>query len=729
MSSELTVVGTCPLDCPDACSWIVTVQDGVATKLRGNTDHPFTQGGLCKKVNPWLTYAADPSRLMTPLRRVGPKGPGARFEPMSWDDALATIAGRVLDARDEFGGESVWPFVGTGHMGWIQGASGEPGARLWNLLGSSHHSLSICSPSGHLGLGYSVGTSVSIDPEDVVHSGLILIWGSNTLITNQHFWPFVQQAKDAGVPVVVIDPARTRTAERADLHLSPRPGTDGALALGLCRALVDRDAHNAAFLAERTLGADDFLASLDHWDRTATLAECDVDPDGFDALVELLTAADRGPLAIKLGHGMQRHTYGGQAARVVSCLPALTGSYGERGGGLVYSTGGAYGLNSFKRQRPDLRPGPVRTLAMTKLGQYLLDLDDPPVKVLMISGANPVVSNPQIALVRAGLARDDLFTVVTDLYLTETADYADIVLPSAMQHEQIDITESFAHLYLNWNEPAVEPPGECLTSTEIHRRLAAVMAERDDRFAEPLLQATDLELAADALDNETYRGGVTSDGSGCDSVGGATAMVERLRSEGFIRIPGTEHYLPVSERFPTASGYFEFASSRAEADGHGLLPNYRAPAEPALGEGEYALVARGSDWHINSVFAGTEKTLSRTGAPSVTLHAADAERDGVSEGDTIRLWNERGSFTAEAHVNGAARRGVITTTKGWWRQGLNATVIEKDSDMGEGAVYHDNRVRIAKVAQSTSTDQSTGIDPSTGTEMANDEIRGEEINS
>ncbi len=674
------VIGACPLDCPDACSWVITLDDaGTPTKIRGNKDHPFTAGSLCPKVNPWLEYAQDPSRLMTPLRRSGPKGSG-QFVAVSWDDALAEIAERLLDIRDQHGGEAIWPYVGTGHMGWVQGASGGPGARLWNTLGASNHLLTICSPSGARGLGYTMGTTAGMDPEALALAGLVVIWGSNTLVTNRHMWPFVEAARANGAPVVVIDPSRTRTAAAADLHIAPRPGTDGALALGLCRALIDCGAVDSAFLANRTLGFDEFAESLEPWTIEAAADICGIAVAEIERLVTLIV--DHPGLAVKLGHGMQRHAAGGAAARTVSSLAALVGAFDHPGGGFVYSTSAAYGMNGFDVRRPDLRPGPVRSLPMTKLGAILLE-EDPPVRALFMLGANPMVSNPDLNRVTEGLARSDLFTVVVDLYPTPTTDYADIVLPSAMQHEQIDITESFAHLYLNWNEPAVEPPGQCLAHTEMFRRLAGVMADRDPAFAEPLLQASDLDLAAAAI----------ADRPDID--------LDRLRGEGFVRLPGTEPYAPFADAFPTESGRFEFTSTRAEADGHGLIPSFDPPSEAGVDPGNrYALIARGSSEHVNSVFAGTQKVRAKHAAPPLTIHPDDAKRDGLVDGDRVEVVNDRGRFVARVLVADSGRPGLAIITKGWWRQGVNNTVREADSDMGNGAIFHDNLVSISKLDSS-----------------------------
>lgn len=682
------VLGACPLDCPDGCSWVVTVADGKAVKLRGNPDHPFTKGGLCKKVNPWLEYAADPGRLLYPLRRIKPKGPGVdpadAFVRISWDEALAEIAERFTTTIERSGPAAIWPFSGTGNVGLVQGGGLPAGSRLWNHLGVSGHLTTICSVSGHVGLGYTMGIATGMDPEDVVHAGTIVIWGSNTLIANQHFWPFIEEAKANGATVVVIDPVKTRTAARADLHVAPRVGTDAALALGLCRAIVAAGGHDATFLADNTVGFDEFLTSIEPWTLEATAAECGLATAEIEQLVQQIVSG--GPLAIKVGQGIQRSAYGGQTTRVVSCLAAVTGAFSQVGGGLVYSTGAAYDFNRDAAAGAHLGSRP-RHLAMTTLAADLDQVTDPPIEALFIYAANPVVSNPDVNAVRKSLSRPDLFTVAVDIYHTETTDYADIVLPSTMQHEQLEVNDSFSHLYLSLNMPAVAPPGECLAHTEIFRRLARAMD-----LDEPSLYATDMELAAAVIDTPAFAA--------------AGITVASLQKTGWARLPGAAApYRPFADGFPTPSGRFEFASERGEAEGHGRLPNYRpanetgrrtndddTPDQP--GATWYDLVATAGDWHVNSVFAGTEKTRARTGQPRLVIHPDDADRDGLIDGDEVTVGNDRGSFEASVVVNESARPGLAATTKGWWGMGVNNTVAERDSDMGRGAVYHDNRVRI-----------------------------------
>lgn len=708
------IIGSCPLDCPDACSWVVTVEEGPASngpkavRLRGNLDHPFTAGGLCKKVNPWLQYAVDPSRLMTPLRRIGPKGPQdsktkrlAAFEPISWDEALDEIASRFQSIIDRSGPRALWPFYGTGNVGYLQGAHGPAGGRFWNYLGACGHQVSICSVSGHVGLGFSTGSAAGMDPEDVVHAGVVVIWGANILVSNQHWWPFVEQARANGATIVVIDPVRTRTADRADIHIAPNIGTDGALALGLSKALIDQDLIDRAYLDAKTVGFEEFADSIAEWSLENTAEECGVGVGELKRLVALL--GTKAPLAVKFGQGGQRHAGGGQATRVASCLPALLGSFDQLGGGFVYSTSPLYKLNVAKAAGEQPRP---RYLAMTNLVGNLENTDDP-IDGLFVYGANPVVSNPDAAGVRRAMSRPGLFTIVVDVYPTETVDYADIVLPSTLQHEQYELNESFSHYYLNYNQPAVAAPGQCLPHTEIFRRLATAM-----NLDDPGLVASDEELLAALLDTPALQA--------------AGVTLDSLADTGWARLPGTASpYQPFIEEFPTPTGRFQFVSDEAEAQGHGRIPNYRPPLEhpksigsesigsesvndKSVNDGSYDpesgstynLVAAASDAYMNSTFAGTEVVAARSSAPPLILHPDDADRDGFVSGEIVVVSNSRGRFEAALEVSDRARPGLAVTEKGWWGMGVNNTVEERDSDMGRGAVYHDNQVRICSASSS-----------------------------
>jgi anaerobic selenocysteine-containing dehydrogenase len=669
------VVGACPLDCPDACSWIVSLDDDdQPVALRGNPDHPFTAGGLCVKVNPYLRWAAQPDRILHPLKRVGAKGDAA-FEQISWDEALTTIAERFTDAIDTWGGESIWPYAGTGSVGWIQGVVGA-GKRLFHHLGASRHEATICSVSGHVGMSYTTGSAAGMDPEDLQHSGLIVLWGTNTLTSNQHLWPYVQRARAKGVQVVVIDPVRTRTADRADVHIAPRPGTDGALALALMAELGRLGAWDEPWLSAHSLGWEEFRdGELMNWSAERAAEICDVDTA---VICDLARRMEESPsTGIRLSMGMQRHAGGGQAARVVSCIPAVTGDFARLGGGICYSTSPAYGLNAAALTRPDLQPHATRSLAMTRLGHGLLDVDDPPVKALMIWAANPMVSNPERDRVQEGLARDDLFTVVVEHVHTSTTAYADIVLPGTVQTEHADMHDSFSHLYLNWNNAAVAPAGEARSHTDIFRAIAAAMD-----LDEPALFASDDEMAEALLTT--------------DHPSVADIDLAELKDRGWARLGGTSPYQPFADGFPTASARFEFVSTRGEAQDVGRLPHYEPPSEAAdPPTGHVALVSPANHHILNSTFSGSA-THVREGTSIVQLHPDDAEGFGVCDGDDVVVGNTRGTFSATALVTDRARRGVAVTSKGLTgpSPGVNATVVERDSDMGQGAVYHDNAVWI-----------------------------------
>ena len=681
-----TIVGACPLDCPDACSWIVRLENGVPVKLSGNPNHPFTGKNLCVKVNPYLAYTAHPDRLLYPMRRIGAKGAG-QFERISWQQALEDSASRLTSIIDKYGGEAIWPFAGSGTLGYIQGIGGA-GKRLFHALGASVHDANICAAAAYPGLQYTSGRGSSMDPIDTRRAGVVLIWGANTLSTNQHLWPFILEAKRGGAKIIVVDPVTTRTAKRADLHLSIRPGTDGALALGLMTHFVDTAKVDPRVY--KAIGWEAFRDEvLAEWSVARAATECDIEPKKITELAELM--AGSGPVALRLGMGMQRHAHGGQAARLISCLPLFTGDYHRLGGGLCYSTHPHYALNTDKLNRPELCPKaspPARTLSMTRLGQGLLDLDDPPVKALFITAANPVSSNPDQNRVRQGLARPDLFCVVVDNFQTDTADYADILLPSTMQTEHLDIHDSVTHLFLNFNNAVCAPPGECLTHTEIFRRLAIAMGQTN-----PLLAATDLELIGDALDT--------------DDPAIANIHIDQLQATGFARLGVPEPFLPFAEHFNTPSGRFEFASIAAEAAGHGLLPNYRAPREatcPVIssdGIESLALIAAANHFQLNSMFANSS---TKTGAPIIGLHPHDASQRGLVAGEFVRVHNDRGEFKASLAVTENTRPGVATMTKGHWPKlvggsTVNATTLEADADMGRGAIFHDNQVFVERVPE------------------------------
>jgi len=492
----------------------------------------------------------------------------------------------------------------------------------------------------------------------------------------------------------VIDPIRTKTAQRADIHIAPRPGTDGALALGLMQAIVEAGGADLPYLRERTVGWDEFSAQvLPNYPIETVAHLCDINSEEITNLARLMTTD--GPTGMRLLMGMQRHGGGGQAARVISCLPAVTGDYQRQGGGICYSTMNAYQWDRDALCGTQLRQKSARTLPMTRLGGSLLALDDPPIQTLIMWAANPVVSNPDANRVRQGLERDDLFTVVIENFQTDTADYADILLPSTMQLEHADLHDSFSHLYINWNEPVMAPPGECLPHTEIFRRLA-----RKLKLTEPSLYDSDEEIARSALE------------SGEPAMSGIT--LEKLKKKGWARLSHPTPYQPFLTRFETDSGQFEFRSEKAQADGFGLYPCYVPPYEAAndsmpanqitgTGKDEHtvALIAVANNFLLNSMFANSPDH-AKAGEPLIVVSPTDAASFGLADNAMIKVWNARGEFIARLAIREDVRPGVAMTSKGLWAKhhgghNVNVTVMERDSDMGQGAVFHDNRVRLSPI--------------------------------
>jgi anaerobic selenocysteine-containing dehydrogenase len=671
MTRELNVLGACPLDCPDTCSWVVTVEDGQAVRLRGNRDHPFTRGALCVKVNRYLEHTKAADRILHPMRRVGPKGSGL-FERITWDEALDEIARRLTSIVDEFGGEAVWPYQGTGTLGYIQGESGQAGRRFWNALGASYHDLNICARAGNDGLRHTNGTPGGMDPETFALSKLILLWGTNTLTSGHHLWKFIQDARAGGAHVVAIDPVRTRTADQADEYLAIRPGTDAALALALMHVVLDEGAEDRDFLENHTTGWDDFEREIRKYPPSVAAEITGIPEKDIRALGVRL--AHTRPTGIRATMGIQRHRGGGTAMRTIACIPGVTGDWRYPGGGVAYSTSAHVPIQADTQ--PDLLEKPVRTLTMTRLAEGLEDTQNP-VKCLWVYAANPMASTSDQNRIRKGLLREELVTVVMEQFPTDTVDYADIVLPATMQIEHTDLHAGYGHMYLIWNEPAVPPPGECLSTTETFRRVARHLG-----LTEPSLYDTDLQLAEQLVSGEH------------PALDGIT--VERLREEGWVRLNYPDPFVPFAEGFPTASGKLEFVP-----EGQGYVPPFSAVTD---GPYKLALITPAAHTFLNTVFGNNPELVRRAGAPKILVSEKDAADRGLSDGQRVRVFNDNGEMTADLEVSDRVAAGVVATTKGNWPKlspgGVNANVLvrEHDADMGRGAVYHDNLVEIAPLA-------------------------------
>ena len=684
---QRTVRGACPHDCPDACATITTVEDGRAVRIAGDPDHPFTNGFLCAKVNRYLERTYHRDRLLYPLRRVGKKGTGT-FVRVSWDEAIDEIAERLTAvAAASDGPQSILPYSYAGTMGLVQGSSMD--RRFFHLLGASKLDRTICSMAGTVGMRMTVGANIGADGEGIPESDLVLLWGTNTLTSNPHLWPFVLEARKRGARIIGIDPIRTRTMEQCDEWLAIRPGTDAALALAIMHVLFAEGLEDRDYLERYTLGADQLRERVREYspDRVASITGLPA-----ERIAELGREFGRARSAfIRVNYGLQRHYGGGMAVRTIACLPAVTGHWRRPGGGVQLSTSGTFAFNKTALERPDLSP-PVRTINMIRLGEALTRADagvgGPPVRALVVYNCNPATVAPDRNAVIRGLSREDLFTVVLEHFQTDTADYADIVLPATTQLEHWDIHFAYGHLYASLNRPAIEPLGEAKPNSEIFRLIARRMG-----MTHPSLADDDVTLIRQSVDttHERMRG----------------VTFEALAERGWVRLGVPRPFLPYVEGdFPTPSGKCEFYSERLAQMGIDPLPTYTPPLElpetaPELAE-RFPLILISSPRHyfLNSTFVNIE-SLRKNAEPECVLHAHDAERRGIADGARVVVFNARGEFTAIARVGDAVREGVVWAPSIWWgklsRDGTNAnaTTSQHETDMGAGPVLYDNLVEVA----------------------------------
>lgn len=727
------VTGACPHDCPDTCSWQVAVDrtTGRALDIWGLENHPITQGKLCGKVDRYLERTYHRDRLTTPLKRIGPKGSG-QFVPVSWDEALADIAANLKRIIADDGAEAVLPYSYAGTMGLLQGEG--MAARFFNQMGASFLARTICSEAGGEGYSYTVGAKEGMAMEDYAHARLILIWGSNTLTSNLHLWPFVQQARKRGGRVIVIDPANTRTAQAADEWIAIRPGTDGALALAMMHVIIGEGLYDADYVEKHTVGFAELADRVQEWtpERAATITGI---PAGRIRHLAYEYATVR-PAAIRINYGMQRHYGGGMAVRTVACLPALVGAWREQGGGIQLSSSGAFRrLNATSLYRYDLLDGrSPRTINMNRLGDAL-SLDParraralyhprpvdpiptvadagPPVKALIVYNCNPAAVCPDQSAVIEGLRREDLFTVVLEHFQTDTADYADYVLPATTQLEHWDLHRAYGHTYLSLNRPAIAPVGQSLPNSEIFRRLAAAMGYTDPCFQED--DETILRTLVERQNHATYQG----------------ITWERLLQDGFARLNLPDPYLPFAEgNFPTPSGKCEFYSEKMARDGYDPLPAYVPPKWQAAETGGWRretgdfsspvpslqpLVCISPPAHsfLNSSFANVDRFLRREEQPVVRIHPQDATPRQICDGDRVRVWNERGSVLLAAEVTGDIIPGTVLAPGIWWLKqspdgrNINQITPQDETDMGASAMFYDTQAWVEVVERADQASDS-----------------------
>ncbi len=679
MDAKHEVVGACPHDCPDTCSLITTVEGGRALRVRGNPLHPPTDGVLCTKVSRYAERTHHAERILTPLRRVGAKGEG-RFEPMGWDAALDEIAERLgaIAARDA---QAILPYSYAGTMGLVQGESMD--RRFFHALSASLLERTICATAGGEGLTHTLGGKVGMRVEFFAEAKLILIWGSNSIASNLHFWRLAQQAKRAGARLVCIDPRRSETADKCDEHIPLLPGTDAALALGLMHELIVHDWLDQDYIDRHTLGWAQLRTQALLWNPKRTAQVCGV-PE--TQIVELARAyGTTRPAAIRLNYGVQRCAGGGNAVRAIACLPALTGAWRHRAGGVLLSSSGHFPVHRNALQRPDLlgtrRP---RSINMVQIGDDLLRESSaafgPKIEALVVYNSNPVAVAPESPKVVRGFARGDLFTVVLEHFQTDTADYADIILPATTQLEHWDVHLAYGHTDVLLNRPALAPLGEARSNASIFRALAARMG-----FDEPCFSDSD-----EALCRQAY---------------GDAVDFEQLLARGFVSLPMPE--APFAHGgFPTPSGRCEFYSERLASQGHSGLPehvpNHEAinPRDAARGPYPLAMISPPARNFLNSSFVNVQSLRDIEGEPLLEIHPADAAPRGIVTGAVVRVFNERGEYRCKAEVSPRARPGVVNGLGIWWRKlglagtNVNEVTSQKLTDLGRGPTFYDCRVEV-----------------------------------
>ncbi len=681
-ASTRIVPAACPHDCPDTCAMRVHTQAGRIIRVEGDPLHPHTHGSLCTKVSRYAERTYHPDRLLTPLRRIGPKGKAtARFEPCSWEEALSEIATRLksVAAKDP---QAIVPYSYSGTLGLIQGEA--MASRFFNRLGASRLDRTICASAGAAALTATYGHRVGMHVEDFAHSRLIVIWGSNPVTSTVHFWRLAQEAKRKGAKLICIDPRRSDTAQKCHEHLAILPGTDGALALGVMHELIVNDWLDHDYLQHHVSGWEALREKALAWNPQRVAQICDISPDAVCSL-----ARDWGltrSAAIRLNYGMQRVRGGGNAVRLVALLPCLTGAWKHRGGGLLLSSSGwsAPWVRSQALERPDLLNGrEPRTLNMTTIGDDLCressPLFGPRIDAIIVYNSNPVAVAPHSAQVVAGFSRSDLLTVVLEHFMTDTAELADYVLPATTQMEHLDIHKSYGHTDVVFNEPAIEPLGQCRPNTQIFRDLARHMGFEDTCFSE-----TDEQMAAAAFDPQAVD-------------------FARLRQVGWQRLPVPD--------LPFAQGGFPTPSGRAQADAPGLgvpdyIPNYECAQSTPQRYARFplAMISPPARNFMNSTFVNVPSLQRMEVTPLVEVHPDDAQHRGIRDGEVVEVFNDRGVYRCVARVSDAARVGVVVGLGVWWRKlGLAGTNVNELThqgltDLGQAASFYDCLVDLRRAA-------------------------------
>ncbi|HXG93078.1 MAG TPA: molybdopterin oxidoreductase family protein [Blastocatellia bacterium] len=686
MPERKIIHAACPHDCPDTCAMLVEIEGGRAVRVSGDPQHPTTQGFLCTKVTRYLERVYNPNRVLYPMKRAGAKGEG-RFTRISWDEAVDTIARRFHEiAISEDGPEAILPYSYGGTMGIVNGASMD--RRFFHRLGASKLARTICSSAGGDAMRYTVGGTIGTDAENFHLARLIILWGTNTLTSNIHLWPEIKKAVANGARLIGIDPWRNHTLDHCHQLIQLKPGTDAALALAMMNVIIAEGLEDRDYIERYTLGFDKLRERALEFSPSRAAQICGISEEEIISLAR--EYATTRPAAIRVNYGLQRHAGGGNAVRAIACLPAITGAWRDAGGGVLLSSSGMFVLNDHALQRPDLVRGNPRTINMSRLGEALTETNNPPVRALYVYNSNPAAVAPDQSKVIAGLMREDLFTVVHEQFQTDTADYADILLPATTQLEHRDIIKPYGHYYLVYNEPAIAPLGEAKPNWEVFRLLAERMG-----FEEECFKDTDEDIIRQALDvdYEPLRG----------------ITLERLKRDGWARLNLPERFAPFAEGgFRTPSGKCEFYSERLEKIGVDAVPNYVPPRESVETAPELAaqfpiqLISPPANSFLNSSFSHLDSFLKSEKQPLILINPEDAARRRVADGDTVRVWNNRGECLLVAKISTRVRPGVACALSTWWNKlspggrNVNMTASQAVTDIGGGATFYDNLVEIAK---------------------------------
>jgi molybdopterin guanine dinucleotide-containing S/N-oxide reductase-like protein len=707
------VHAACPHDCPDACGVLITVQDGRATKIQGDPEHPVTRGFLCAKVAKYLDRVYSPDRVLYPMRRIAPKGPVAEerssapqgrgrealpheqsWQRISWDEALDEIASRLRTISAEFGSEAILPYSFGGTLGALNSASMD--RRFFHRLGASQLERAICSSAGEAGLESVYGIKLGTEPEQFRNSKYIIAWASNIHGNNVHLWPFITEARRNGAKLVVIDPYKTRTAECADWYLPINPGTDAALALAMMHVIFDENLHDPDYLAKYTLGFEQLREKVKEYSPEVATQFTGIAAEDIRKLAREYATVR--PSVIRLNYGVQRSEGGGMATRTVAMLPCVIGSWKEVGGGLQLSTSGAAAFNTSDLKRTDLMNTALgrqaRTINMVELGRALNAVNDPPVKALFVYGSNPAAVCPRHDEVVRGLLRPDLFTVVHEQFFTDTTDYADVLLPATTFFEHKDLQKAYGHYYLQVSNQAIAPLGECRSNVELFRSLAYRMGFEEDCFRQSVDEMIDLALESD----DPWMEGMTR---------------ERLE-QGQVRLNlspsnSAAPFLPFAHGgFRTASGKAELYSAALKAQGLDPVAEFRPPKESRHSKDRklpLELLARKADNFLNSTFSNVPSVQAMEEPGLLEISAADARARGIHDGDRVRVFNQRGDILLKARVDGKVQPGVVSATLGWAKtapgfQSINSLTSEKLTDMGNSATFYSVLVEVELSRQS-----------------------------